>query len=314
MPSSRAQRAILAKLAALYPDARPELHFSNPYETLVAVMLSAQSTDVQVNKVTPGLFQAYPTVEAMAAARVEDVFPMVRSCGFKSKANNIVEACRLILIRHGGKVPGTMEALTALPGVGRKTANVVLANAFGVPTLAVDTHVFRVSNRLGLANAKTVEETERQLTDVIPRRDWIAAHHWLIFHGRRQCHARKPACETCVIAPECVYFGNREQSAGALETAAAGSKGRVTKSRTPPVTGAPNSVETRDGTPTKDKAGIAGSTDKAQNPTDTSTEAQQRLASRAGRAGKPKPAVTKEDAKKPRQTKKPAGATKQTKR
>ncbi|NLI21137.1 MAG: endonuclease III [Clostridiales bacterium] len=230
MPSTSTQRAVLTKLAALYPDARPELRFTNPYETLVAVMLSAQSTDVQVNKVTPALFLAYPTVEAMAAARVEDVFPMVRSCGFKSKASHIVEACRLILIRHGGKVPGTMEALTALPGVGRKTANVVLANAFGVPTIAVDTHVFRVSNRLGLANAKTVEETERQLMDVIPRRDWIAAHHWLIFHGRRQCHARKPACETCGIALECACFNRPIPSVSAVqddnslsEKAAAGS-------------------------------------------------------------------------------------------
>lgn len=121
-------------------------------------MLSAQCTDKQVNKVTPALFERYPTVRDMAAASVEDVYPMVKSCGFKTKAANIVSACRLIMQNHGGEVPGTMEALTALPGVGRKTANVVLANAFGVPTIAVDTHVFRVSNRLGLADAKTVEE------------------------------------------------------------------------------------------------------------------------------------------------------------
>ena len=125
------KKAILEGLRALYPDAGPELHFRDPYETLVAVMLSAQCTDKQVNKVTPALFERYPTVRDMAAASVEDVYPMVKSCGFKTKAANIVSACRLIMQNHGGEVPGTMEALTALPGVGRKTANVVLANAFG---------------------------------------------------------------------------------------------------------------------------------------------------------------------------------------
>ncbi|HPJ02191.1 MAG TPA: endonuclease III [Candidatus Limiplasma sp.] len=192
----------------LYPDAKPELHFHNPYETLIAVMLSAQSTDVQVNKVTPVLFGKYPSVEALAAARVDDVFQIVRSCGFKSKANNIVETSRLILTRFGGEVPKTMEELVTLPGVGRKTANVVLANAFHVPTIAVDTHVFRVSNRIGLADAKNVEETERQLMQVIPKEDWIEAHHWLIFHGRRVCKARKPDCEACAIAPYCKYLNN----------------------------------------------------------------------------------------------------------
>ena len=147
------KKAILAQLEKTYPDARPELNFRNPYETLVAVMLSAQCTDKQVNKVTPALFERYPDVESMAAASVEDVYPMVKSCGFKSKATNIVESCRLICQKYGGQVPGDMDALQTLPGVGRKTANVVLANAFGVPTIAVDTHVFRVSNRLGLADA-----------------------------------------------------------------------------------------------------------------------------------------------------------------
>ena len=197
------KKAILAGLAELYPDAKPELNFSNPYETLVAVMLSAQCTDKQVNKVTPALFKRYPTVESMASAGVEDVYPMVKSCGFKTKASNIVEACRLIMLSHGGEVPGDMKALTALPGVGQKTANVVLANAFGVPTIAVDTHVFRVSNRLGLAEAKNVEETERQLQKAIPKKDWVAAHHWLIFHGRRVCHARNPACEACSLCTLC---------------------------------------------------------------------------------------------------------------
>ena len=197
------KKAVLAELEKMYPDAKPELNFSNPYETLVAVMLSAQCTDKQVNKVTPALFERYPTVESMAVASVDDVYPMVKSCGFKTKASNIVEACRLIMQNHGGEVPGTMEALTALPGVGQKTANVVLANAFGVPTIAVDTHVFRVSNRIGLADAKNVEETERQLQKAIPKKDWVAAHHWLIFHGRRVCHARNPECGACTLQPMC---------------------------------------------------------------------------------------------------------------
>ena len=197
------KKAVLAELEKLYPDAKPELNFSNPYETLVAVMLSVQCTDKQVNKVTPALFERYPDVESMAVASVEDVYPMVKSCGFKTKASNIVQACRLIMQLHGGEVPGDMKALMALPGVGQKTANVVMANAFNVPAIAVDTHVFRVSNRIGLAEAKNVEETERQLQKAIPRQDWVKAHHWLIFHGRRVCHARNPQCATCAIQPLC---------------------------------------------------------------------------------------------------------------
>ena len=179
------KKAILAELEKTYPDARPELNFRNPYETLVAVMLSAQCTDKQVNKVTPALFERYPDVESMAAASVEDVYPMVKSCGFKSKATNIVESCRMICQRFGGQVPGDMEALQSLPGVGRKTANVVLANAFGVPTIAVDTHVFRVSNRLGLADANTVEKTEEQPWHHDRKRTRLDSHHKLIFRIRR---------------------------------------------------------------------------------------------------------------------------------
>ena len=202
------KKAILEGLKALYPDAGPELHFTNPYETLVAVMLSAQCTDKQVNKVTPALFERFPDAASLGAAPVEEVYEMVKSCGFKSKAGNIVRTCALITERHGGKVPSTMEELTALPGVGRKTANVVLANAFGVPTIAVDTHVFRVSNRLGLADAKTVEATEEQLMKAIPKKDWVAAHHWLIFHGRRVCHARNPACKACGLREKCRWASN----------------------------------------------------------------------------------------------------------
>ncbi|NLV58423.1 MAG: endonuclease III [Clostridiales bacterium] len=204
---------ILAELKRLYPQAGPELNFSNPYETLVATILSAQCTDRQVNKVTPELFARYPSVEAMAAADVNEVYPIVKSCGFKSKASNIVEACRLIALRHAGQVPRTMEELTALPGVGQKTANVVLANAFGVPAIAVDTHVFRVSNRLGLAQAKNVEQTEKQLKENVPMKDWIDAHHWLIYHGRRVCHAQNPACEICTLRSYCSYGLGEKPSA-----------------------------------------------------------------------------------------------------
>lgn len=196
-------RLILQGLEALYPDARPELHFTNPYETLVATMLSAQSTDVQVNKVTPAVFRDFPTVQDMARATPEILYPYVRSCGFASKATNIVLAARAIVEHYDGQVPGTMEGLLSLKGVGRKTANVVLANAFGVPAMAVDTHVFRVSNRLGLAKANTVEKTEQQLMKAIPRDLWNKAHHWLIFHGRRVCKAQRPLCETCALLPVC---------------------------------------------------------------------------------------------------------------
>lgn len=197
------KKTILAELKRLYPDAGPELHFTNPYETLVATMLSAQCTDKQVNKVTPAVFARYPDAASMAACTAQELYPLVKSCGFKSKASNIVNACRMLVERHDGQVPATMEELTALPGVGRKTANVVLANAFGVPAIAVDTHVFRVSNRLGLADASTVEETERQLMKAIPRADWRDAHHWLIFHGRRVCKAQHPLCESCTLRPLC---------------------------------------------------------------------------------------------------------------
>lgn len=210
------KKLILEALHTAYPDAGPELNFRNPYETLVAVMLSAQCTDKQVNKVTPALFEHYPTPEALAAAEVEDVYPMVKSCGFKSKAANIVEACRSIVENHGGQIPSTMEELTALPGVGQKTANVVLANAFGVPTIAVDTHVFRVSNRLGLATADNVKKTEEQLMKAIPKKDWVAAHHWLIFHGRRVCHSRKPDCAACTMQQLCRAYqsGNPDMKPG----------------------------------------------------------------------------------------------------
>ncbi len=197
------KEAALQKLEEMYPEAKAELVFSNPYEMLVATMLSAQCTDKQVNKVTPAVFERWPDANAMAGATEEELYPLVKSCGFKSKAGNIIAACRIIRDEHGGRVPDSMEALTALPGVGRKTANVVLYNAFGIPAFAVDTHVFRVSNRIGLCKADTVEETERQMTKLICREKWGNAHHWLIWHGRRVCKAQRPLCETCGLKDLC---------------------------------------------------------------------------------------------------------------
>jgi len=197
------RRAILEALKKAYPEAKPELNFSNPYETLVAVMLSAQCTDKQVNKVTPAVFRDFPTVQDMASTDASTLYPYVKSCGFKSKSANIVAACQKICSDFGGVVPSTMEELTSLPGVGRKTANVVMSTAFGKPAIAVDTHVFRVSNRLGLADADNVYDTEMQLCACIPTEDWSAAHHWLIWHGRRVCSARNPACDTCPLASLC---------------------------------------------------------------------------------------------------------------
>lgn len=205
------QAAILAELDRLYPSPRPELNFSNPYETLVAVMLSAQCTDKQVNKVTPAVFARFPGVKDMAEAAVEELYPMVKSCGFKSKAGNIIAACQLIMEKHGGEVPHTMEELTALPGVGRKTANVVMSTAFGIPAIAVDTHVFRVSNRLGLADASDVLKTEMQLRETIPMDNWYEAHHWLIFHGRRVCKAQKPGCAECTLKQWCRAYRENQQ-------------------------------------------------------------------------------------------------------
>ena len=211
MKEAERKQKILAELEATWPEAKAELHFSNPYETLVATILSAQCTDAQVNRVTPAVFARYPDPRAMAEAELSELFPMVKSCGFRSKAGNIIAACRMICSDYGGEVPRTMEELTRLPGVGRKTANVVLSNAFGIPAFAVDTHVFRVSNRLGLCRADTVEETERQMTALIPREKWGKAHHWLIWHGRRICRAQKPLCEICTLREWCSKAATEEK-------------------------------------------------------------------------------------------------------
>lgn len=204
--------AILAELKRLYPDAGPELIFSNPFETLVSTMLSAQCTDKQVNKVTPAVFARYPNADVMAEVPESELYPMVKSCGFASKAKNIINTSKILVEKYNGEVPNSLEELMGLPGVGRKTANVVLANAFHVPRIAVDTHVFRVSNRLKLADARTELETEKQLMKNIPEKDWVDAHHWIILHGRRVCDARKPKCEECTLRPLCPYKGETKKT------------------------------------------------------------------------------------------------------
>ena len=206
---------ILAALKELYPDALCSLDYQKDYELLFSVRLAAQCTDARVNLVTPALFARYPTLEAFAEADVDEVGQYIHSCGFwRAKARDIVASARMLREAFGGRVPDTMEQLLRLPGVGRKTANVVLANAFGVPTIAVDTHVFRVANRIGLADAPNVEKTERQLMAHIPEADWSAAHHWLIYHGRQVCDAKKPRCDRCCVRDLCdrLHRGGGEPS------------------------------------------------------------------------------------------------------
>ena len=198
---------ILDVLERLYPDAAPALVFRSPYELLVAVILSAQCTDERVNKVTQQLFAAYNTPEAMLTLSQEQLERYIFSCGFyHNKAAHILSATRDIVEKFGGEVPSTLEELRTLAGVGQKTANVVYAVAFGGDAIAVDTHVFRVSNRLGIACGKTPEKVEEGLCAAIPKERWSRAHHLLIFHGRRVCHSQKPDCAHCAVAPLCAFF------------------------------------------------------------------------------------------------------------
>ena len=198
---------ILSELSRLYPDAKPALAFRSPYELLVAVILSAQCTDERVNKVTAELFKEHNTPEAMITLGQEELERKIYSCGFyHNKAKHILSASQDILSRYGGQVPDTLEELQTLAGVGRKTANVVYAVAFGGDAIAVDTHVFRVSNRLGLAEGNTPEKVERGLMQAIPQAEWSKAHHWLIWHGRRVCHSQRPACADCTLSSLCKHY------------------------------------------------------------------------------------------------------------
>lgn len=198
---------ILAELKRLYPDAKPALKYSSPYELLVAVILSAQCTDERVNKVTEVLFKEHNTPADMLKLSADELEKYIFSCGFyRAKAAHILSASRDICEKFGGEVPRDFDALKTLAGVGQKTANVVWSVAFGGDAIAVDTHVFRVSNRLGLAHATTPEKTEEQLKAAIPRSDWSKAHHWLIYHGRQVCHSRKPNCEGCTLKGFCEAY------------------------------------------------------------------------------------------------------------
>ena len=196
----------LAELASLYPDAKPALHYTTPYELLVAVVLSAQCTDERVNIVTAKLFEKYNTPEAMVTLSQKELEKYIFSCGFyRMKAEHILSASKDIIEKFDGQVPGTVEKLMSLAGVGKKTANVVYSVWFGGDAIAVDTHVFRVSNRLGLAKGKTPLEVEAGLNKSIPKEDWSKAHHWLIWHGRKVCHSQKPDCGNCSLRTLCDY-------------------------------------------------------------------------------------------------------------
>lgn len=206
-------REIILELDRLYPDAKAELEYSSPFELLIAVILSAQCTDVRVNQVTRILFEKANTPEQLLTLSLTELENIIKPCGiYKNKAHNIYETSQMIVHNFHGNVPGTIEMLMTLPGVGKKTANVVVSNAFDTPAIAVDTHVFRVSNRIGLANAQTVEETEKQLMQGIDRDRWTKAHHMIIFHGRRVCKARNPNCTECTLQPYCKYYKTTNRS------------------------------------------------------------------------------------------------------
>lgn len=204
---------ILDELKRLYPDARPALKYKTPYELLVAVILSAQCTDERVNKVTEELFKEHSTPATMLELSQEELEKYIYSCGFyHNKAAHILSASRDIMQNFGGEVPADFDKLKTLAGVGQKTANVVWSVAFGGDAIAVDTHVFRVANRLGLANANTPEKVEIQLKQAIPQSQWSKAHHYLIYHGRQVCSSQRPKCEVCTLKEWCVYYATPDKS------------------------------------------------------------------------------------------------------
>ena len=208
-PKAKVQK-ILDILSKTYPDARIELQFTSPLELLVATILSAQCTDARVNLVTPHLFRKYRSARAYAETDPAVFEQEIRSTGFfRSKAKNIIACCQTLVRDFGGKVPGTMEELTALPGVGRKTANIILYNAYGVPGFAVDTHVARVANRLGLVSTEEPDRIEEAMCRLLPREAWGQATHLFIFHGRRTCRAKQPRCLQCTLRSLCPWPGKR---------------------------------------------------------------------------------------------------------
>jgi endonuclease-3 len=217
-PRARALRTARA-LARLYPDARCSLDHADPFQLLVATILSAQCTDAMVNRVAPALFARYPDAKALADANPAELEALIRPTGFfRAKARNLLACCRRLVERHAGQVPATMEELVALPGVGRKTANVILGNAFDTPGIPVDTHVGRLSRRLGLTIHTDPVRVERELMALLPRKEWTAFGHRMIYHGRQVCHARKPLCGGCSLATFCPRLGVRQPDSALTAT------------------------------------------------------------------------------------------------
>lgn len=204
---------VLKILKKLYPNAKSELNYTNPFELLIATILSAQSTDKRVNMITKDLFKDYKNPKDFLRLSQEELGEIIKSIGFyRNKSKNILKTCEILVHKYNSSVPKTREELIKLPGVGRKTANVVISNAFDKDAIAVDTHVFRVSNRIGLSDSKNVKDTEKQLMENIEKENWSDAHHWLIFHGRRICKARKPKCDECPLTRYCIYFNEEIKS------------------------------------------------------------------------------------------------------
>ncbi|MBL8792783.1 MAG: endonuclease III, partial [Planctomycetia bacterium] len=201
-------RRVLRSLKKQYPDARCALHYENPLQLLIATILSAQCTDVRVNKVTPALFAQFPDVASFAHAKPKELERAIQSTGFfRNKARNIIQCCQQIIERHQGEVPRTLDELVQLAGIGRKTANVILGNAFDMPGITVDTHLGRLSRRMGLSTQTNPVKVERDLMELVPRKHWTMFSHWMIHHGRQVCHARRPACDRCVLAKYCPRVG-----------------------------------------------------------------------------------------------------------
>lgn len=205
-------KEVINILLELYPDAKAELNFSTPFELLIATILSAQCTDVRVNKTTDIIFKEYNTPEAFLTLSSDELGDKIKSCGFYNmKSRNILSTCSILVNKYNSKVPDKISELLNLPGVGRKTANVVVSNAYGIPAIAVDTHVFRVTNRIGVVNEKDVEHTEFALQKAISKELWTKSHHLFIFHGRRVCKAVNPKCLECKLNPVCLYYNKSQK-------------------------------------------------------------------------------------------------------
>jgi endonuclease III len=246
LKSAAETQGILARLYGQHPNATTELDFGTPFELLVATILSAQSSDKRVNEVTPALFKRYPNPQALVAATPAELEPQIVATGFfRQKAKMLLGMAEALLAKHGGQVPADMDALTALPGVGRKTANVVLGHALGVPGLPVDRHVLRVANRIGIAQAATPEEVETQLCAALPREQWTLASSTLILHGRRICRPTQPVCPDCAVVDSCVFAAQMRSAVAparakaAATTRAAASLGATARSPRPPHTEPP---------------------------------------------------------------------------